>query len=117
MDSSNPAFFQDKDTLYLAGGYVAECGWDPGSHIPFFPPCTCLLGMRLSPTMAMSLRRLPTRRVRLVQAAGGELLKLDDGMFYLVGGHVFTGAYRDFEAAAEKNTPTVSQRYTGRFAS
>lgn len=49
----------------------------------------------------------------LVQVAGGELLKLDDGMFYIAGGHVFTGTYREFEGAGEKNSSKASQTYTG----
>ena len=49
----------------------------------------------------------------LVQSTGGELVKLDDGFFYLVGGHVFMGTYRSFEAADEKNSPMASQTYLG----
>ena len=49
----------------------------------------------------------------LVQVTGGELLKLDDGMFYLMGGHIFMGSYRDFEAGEEKRTPKAWQQYTG----
>ena len=48
-----------------------------------------------------------------VQSTGGELVKLDDGFFYLIGGHVFTGTYRGFEAADEKNTFDASQTYLG----
>jgi hypothetical protein len=40
-------------------------------------------------------------------------LKLDDGTFYIAGGHVFTGTYREFETAEEKNELRVSQKYTG----
>jgi hypothetical protein len=47
----------------------------------------------------------------LVQSTGGALLKLDDGFFYLVGGQVFMGSYRSFEAADEKNTAQASQTY------
>ncbi len=34
-------------------------------------------------------------------------------MFYIVGGHVFMGTYREFETANEKNTQQVSQTYLG----
>jgi hypothetical protein len=46
-----------------------------------------------------------------VQSTGGELVKLDDGFLYLIGGHVFMGSYRGFEAADEKNTSKASQTY------
>ena len=49
----------------------------------------------------------------LVQSTGGNLIKLDDGLFYLVGGHVFMGSYRSFEAAGEKTTQKASQTYLG----
>src|SRR5207248_3628938 len=49
----------------------------------------------------------------LVQSTGGALVKLDDGLFYLIGGHVFMGTYRSFEAADEKNTARASQTYLG----
>jgi len=49
----------------------------------------------------------------LVQSTGGELVRLDDGFFYLIGGHVFTGSYRSFEAADEKTSPKASQTYLG----
>jgi hypothetical protein len=49
----------------------------------------------------------------LVQSTGGALIKLDDGFFYLVGGHVFMGSYRSFEAAGERNTNKASQTYLG----
>jgi hypothetical protein len=47
----------------------------------------------------------------LVQSAGGELIKLADGCFYLVMGHVFIGSYTSFEGHGEHNTQTVSQAY------
>ena len=110
--SSNPAFFQDKDTLYIAGGY----GQDSAGSWVTYP----LLSAVHLPALiqAIAARSDVSAAIRytessLVQVAGGELLKLDDGMFYLIGGHVFTGSYRDFEAAEEKSTLKTSQRYTG----
>ena len=41
------------------------------------------------------------------------MLKLDDGMFYIAGGHIFTGTYREFEGAEEKNSTKASQTYLG----
>src|SRR4030095_480183 len=47
----------------------------------------------------------------LAQSAGGELIKLADGHFYLVMGHVFQGSYTAFEGQGERNTKPVSQTY------
>jgi hypothetical protein len=49
----------------------------------------------------------------LVQSTGGSLLKLDDGFFYLVMGHVFAGRYADFEGQNETDGPKASQHYLG----
>ncbi len=110
--SSNPEFFQDKDTLYLAGGYGQNAAGAWGTY-------PILSAVHL-PTLVKAITErgdvsaaITYTTSQVVQVAGGELLRLEDGMFYLVGGHVFTGSYRDFEAAEEKNTPKVSQRYTG----
>jgi len=110
--SSNPEFFQDNDTLYLAGGYGQNSA---GSWVTYpllsavhLPALVQAIADGSDVSAAITYTTNP-----LVQVAGGELLKLDDGLFYLIGGHVFTGAYRDFEAAEEKNTPKASQQYTG----
>jgi len=110
--SSNLAFFQDKETLYLAGGY----GQDATGAWRTYP----LLSAVHLPSLVKAITEgsdlseaITYTKSPLVQAAGGELMKLDDGLFYLIGGHVFTGSYRDFEAAEEKSTPKVSQQYTG----
>jgi len=109
--SSNPEFVQDQDTLYLAGGYGqnAAGAWDTypilsAVHLP-----TLVKAMTEGSDASTAITYTKSR---LVQVAGGELLKLDDGSFFLVGGHVFTGSYRDFEAAEEKSTPKASQQYT-----
>jgi hypothetical protein len=39
------------------------------------------------------------------------LVKLSDGCFYVVMGHVFTGSYTAFEAQGEANHASVSQKY------
>jgi hypothetical protein len=110
--SSNPAFFQDKDTLYLAGGYGQNSAglWVtyPIISVVRLPVLIKAISDRRDVSPAITYTRSP-----LVQTAGGELLKLDDGLFYVVGGHVFTGSYRDFEAAEEKSSPKASQQYTG----
>ena len=111
--SSNTLHFQDHDTLYIAGGY----GQNSNGEWVTYP---ILSAVRL-PSLVDGVihgrdtfsRSISFVSSPLVQATGGELLKLDDGMFYLVGGHVFSGNYRDFEANNEKNTATSSQTYLG----
>jgi len=111
--SSNPLFFQDKTTLYLAGGY----GMNSAGKWVTYP----ILSAVDLPSLVMGViqgqdtfsKTIVWTQSPLVQSAGGELLKLDDGMFYLAGGHVFTGSYRDFEAGNEQPTATAAQQYLG----
>lgn len=111
--SSNLLFFQDRDTLYLAGGY----GQDSHGEWVTYP---ILSSVRL-PSLVEGVMRgensfsgsIAYVRSALVQVAGGELLKLDDGLFYIAGGHIFTGTYREFEGADEKNSSKASQTYIG----
>ena len=109
--SSNPLSFQDHDTLYLAGGY----GQDSRGNWVTYPilssvhlPSLVEGVMRGEDSFSRSIAFVESP---LVQTAGGELLKLDDGNFYIAGGHVFTGSYRDFEAANEQNSARASQTY------
>lgn len=109
--SSNLLFFQDKNTLYLAGGYGAN---SDGKLVTYPVLSSVDLPALVKGVMheqdGFSKTILWTSSP-LVQSAGGELIKLDDGLFYLAGGHVFTGSYRDFEASNEDGTKTVSQKY------
>ncbi|MBV8843606.1 MAG: hypothetical protein JO307_12430 [Bryobacterales bacterium] len=111
--SSNLLFFQDKSTLYLAGGY----GANSNGKLVTYPVLSRVDLQALvkgvvagTDTFSDTIRWTTST---LVQSAGGELLKLDDGSFYLAGGHVFTGSYRDFEAGNEQETKTASQKYLG----
>ena len=105
--------YQDKDTLYLLGGY----GQNAAGDLVTFP----LISSVSLPALVDGVmhhkdtfsKTIAWTESPLVQSTGGELVKLDDGYFYLVGGHVFTGSYRSFEAADEKTTPKASQTYLG----
>jgi hypothetical protein len=111
--SSNLLFVQDRGTLYLAGGYGqnARGEWVTYSLLSSVNLPALVEGvMRGRDTFSQSIAYTESP---LVQSTGGELIHLDDGMFYIVGGHVFTGSYRDFEAASEKNSAKVSQTYLG----
>jgi hypothetical protein len=111
--ATNLEHFQDKDTLYLVGGY----GQNAAGDMVTFP----LISSVNLPALVDGVihhkdtfsKTIAWTESPLVQATGGELVKLDDGFFYLVGGHVFMGSYRSFEAAEEKTTPKASQTYLG----
>jgi len=111
--SSNLLFFQDKDTLYLAGGY----GQDSSGALVTYP----LVSSVNLPALVDSVihgkdsfsKTIAWAESPLAQSTGGQLVKLDDGFFYLIGGHVFMGAYRKFEGANEQNTNSASQTYLG----
>ncbi len=109
--ATNLLHFQDKDTLYLVGGY----GQNSAGDMVTFPlvssvnlPALVAGVMRHQDTFSKTISWAESP---LVQSAGGALLKLDDGFFYLIGGHVFMGSYRSFEAADEKTSPKASQTY------
>jgi hypothetical protein len=109
--SSNPLFFQDKATLYLAGGYGMN---SEGKWVTY--PVLSSVDLPLLVKGVMEGRDTFSQTVAwtesdLVQSAGGALLKLDDDMFYVAGGHVFMGTYRDFEGSNEQATTTASQSY------
>ena len=109
--SSNLLFFQDGSTLYLAGGY----GANSERKLVTYPllssvDLAALVDSVIKGQDAFS-KTIAWVSSPVVQSAGGELLKLDDGMFYLAGGHVFTGSYRDFEGASEHNSAAASQTY------
>jgi hypothetical protein len=105
--------FQDGDTLYLAGGY----GQNSSGEMVTFPLISAVNLPALIDGVihhkADFAKTIAWVETPLVQSTGGELVKLDDGFFYLIGGHVFMGSYRGFEAAGEKNTPKASQTYLG----
>lgn len=111
--SSNLLHFQDKDTLYLAGGY----GENSKGELLTYPVISSVNLPALVDGVIHGRdtfsKTIAWAESPLVQSTGGGLMKLDDGFFYLIGGHVFTGSYRSFEAADEKDTPKASQTYLG----
>lgn len=109
--SSNLLHFQDGDTLYIAGGY----GEDSQHQWVTYP----LLSVVSLPGLidgVMNARPFPDSisftKSELVQSAGGDLIKLEDS-FYVVMGHVFMGNYADFEGGNEHNSAKASQKYLG----
>jgi hypothetical protein len=109
--ATNLLHFQDKDTLYLAGGY----GENSAGEMVTYPVISsvnlqALVGGVMQHKDTFS-KTIAFGETPLVQSTGGALAKLADGFFYLIGGHVFTGTYRSFEVAGEKTTPKASQTY------
>ncbi len=108
--STGQLYYQDGATLYIAGGY----GEDSTKQWVTFPIISAIDLPRLIegvtrghiPPESIAFTRSP-----LVQSAGGELVKLADGFFYLVMGHVFMGSYTAFEGHSEQNAASVSQTY------
>jgi hypothetical protein len=103
-------YFQDGSKLYIAGGY----GQDRAGKWVTFP----LISEVDLPELidGVTKGRLPAGSVTfaetpLVQSAGGELIKLSDGYFYLVMGHSFQGNYTTFEGQGEHDGEAASQTY------
>jgi hypothetical protein len=111
--SSNLLHYQDHETLYLAGGYGVNSAGDTVTY-----PILSAVNLPALVKGVIEAKDTFSRTIAyvespLVQSTGGGLVKLDDGFFYLFGGHVFMGSYRAFEAAEEKTTPKASQTYLG----
>jgi hypothetical protein len=111
--ATNLLHFQDKETLYLAGGY----GENSAGELITYPVVSAVNLPALVDGVIHGKdtfsKTIEWAESPLVQSTGGALIKLDDGFFYLVGGHIFMGSYRSFEAADEKSTPEASQTYLG----
>ncbi|HLX45172.1 MAG TPA: hypothetical protein VKR43_17115 [Bryobacteraceae bacterium] len=111
--SSNLLHCQDHETLYLAGGYGVNSAGDTVTYPVLSAVNLPALVKGVIEGKDTFSKTIAYVESPLVQSTGGELVKLDDGLFYLVGGHVFMGSYRAFEAAEEKTTPKASQTYLG----
>lgn len=93
FQSTNMAFWQDGDRLILAGGY----GYGPvtGRHTtyPFLSviDIPCLIDKLLRGDIpGACMRSIEDPRMAIT---GGQLARLDDGRYYLVGGQYFDGLY------------------------
>lgn len=110
--SSNPQYVQVKDTLYISGGYgqTAAGNWTtyPILSAVHLPSLIKTVTTNSDPAHS-GIRFIESEHV---QISGGEMVHLDDGHFYLFGGHKFIGSYRDFEASGGTNSPLASQTYS-----
>src|SRR5579864_4286731 len=108
--STGQLYFQDKDQLYISGGY----GEDHNGNWVTFPLISRInLPKMIGDVMRgqLSGQGIAFAQTPLVQSAGGGLMKLRDGFFYLVMGHNFQGSYTAFEGQTEKNAQAASQTY------
>jgi hypothetical protein len=108
--STGLLYFQDGDQLYVCGGYGQDMQgkwttFDVVSRVNLPVLIDGVIHGRIAPE-SISFGRSP-----LVQSTGGGLVKLTDGYFYLVMGHVFKGTYTGFEGRREKNSAEASQTY------
>jgi hypothetical protein len=108
--STGQLYFQDADQLYICGGYGLDQNgkwvtFDVISRVNLPALVEGVMHGRI-PAESISFARSP-----LVQAAGGGLIKLADGYFYLVMGHSFQGSYTAFEGRSERNSAEASQTY------
>lgn len=102
-------YYQDGSTLYIAGGY----GQDHSGNWVTYPVISAVdLPQLIDGVMhGRPPSVVPFAETPLVQSAGGELIKLPDGYFYLVMGHSFQGSYTAFEGHTEHNSDSASQEY------
>jgi hypothetical protein len=108
--TSGQLYYQDGSALYIAGGYGEDSvgNWVTSTVVSRIDLPAFISGVMKGSIPEDSIKFTSTP---LVQSAGGELVKLSDGCFYVVMGHVFTGSYTAFEAQGEANHANVSQTY------
>jgi len=108
--TSGQLYYQDGFSLYIAGGYGEDATgkWVTSTVVSKIDLPALIDGVMNGNIPEASIKFTSSP---LVQSAGGDLVKLSDGCFYVVMGHVFTGSYTAFEAQGEANHASVSQKY------
>ncbi len=97
LSATNPAFYQDGNTLYLIGGYGSNCPQDTDNCYQTFPQLTAIqvketiqaIKTGTSTGLEKYISSLTDERLRVT---GGELMNLN-GNFYLVMGQNYKGKY------------------------
>jgi hypothetical protein len=108
--STGQLYFQDKDQLYICGGY----GQDHAGNWVTFPVISRVdLPKVIDEVMRgrLSGKGIAFGQSPLAQSTGGGLIMLQDGYFYLVMGHNFQGSYAAFEGQGEHSAEAASQTY------
>ncbi len=110
LQSSNPNYFQDKDTLYFIGGYAFSR--TANGHITF----PYLTGIHVSKLINAIVENKDINDCfkqisdSAFAVTGGQLAKIKE-RFYLVGGHRFDGTYNP------EGQPSFTQHYTNQVRS
>lgn len=110
LQSSNPQFCQDGETLYYLGGYCFSV--TANDHITFDK----LTAIQVPELMNAIINNAPVNSYfkqisdTAFAVTGGHLVKMND-RFYLVGGHRFDGRYNPM------GNPTYVQKYTNQIRS
>jgi len=103
-------YHQDGAKLYISGGYgqnhAGEWVTYPILSAVDLPQLIDGVMQGNVPAPSIAFAQTP-----LAQSSGGELIKLDDGFFYLVMGHDFEGSYTAFEGQGEHSGKAASQTY------
>ena len=107
--STGQCYYQDGPKLYICGGYGED-------HAGKWVTYGLISEVDLPDLIDSVMHSRPPSAIRfaqskLVESAGGELVKLPDGYFYLVMGHSFQGGYTAFEGQGEHDAGSVSQSY------
>jgi hypothetical protein len=105
LQSSNPNYYQDKDTLYYIGGYAFSRSAD--AHITFPYLTTVYVSKLIQAVIENKDIHECFKQINDTAFAvtGGQLVKIGE-QFYLVGGHRFDGTYNP------EGQPSFTQRYT-----
>jgi hypothetical protein len=108
--STGQLYFQDGDQLYTCGGYGEN---EQGKWVTFDVVSRINLPVLVEGVIhgRIPAESISFGRSSLVQSTGGGLVKLSDGYFYVVMGHLFQGTYTAFEGRGEKNSAQASQAY------
>jgi hypothetical protein len=109
LQSTNMEFYQDGDRLILIGGYGYSTEQDKHTTYPY------LLAIDL-PCLVEQVKNdeSPEDCFTIIEdermaVTGGQLSKLDDGRYYLVGGQFFDGLYNPM---GPTHGPGFTQEYT-----
>lgn len=109
LESTNMEFYQDGETLFLVGGYGYGAQLQAHTTYPVITavdlPCL-ITQMRGGAAPRSCFTWLEDERMAVT---GGQLSKLDDGRFYLVGGQYFDGLYNPM---GPTHGPGFTQQYT-----
>ena len=104
LQATNMNFYQDGNTLYIAGGYAFSAS--ANDHVTFDKLTSVEVSNTINAIIAGESITGFFKQISnpIFQISGGQMGKIGD-LFYLVGGHTFMGRYNPM------NNPTFTQTY------